>query len=135
MKGYLLDTNIIVFLFRDKYEIDKKIAFYGQRNCFISEITLAELKLGAEKSSQSVHNHFLIEQLTSIIQVIPITQSLDIFAKEKIRLEKQGTPMHDNFDVLIAATALCHDFTLVTNNIKHFTFFQGLNIEDWVTTA
>jgi tRNA(fMet)-specific endonuclease VapC len=133
MKRYLLDTNIIVFLFRNKHEIDKKIASCGQRNCFISEITLAELKLGAEKSSQPVHNHFLIEQLITIIQVIPITKSLDIFAKEKIRLEKRGTPMHDNFDVLIAATALYHDFTLVTNNTKHFILFQDLIMEDWVT--
>jgi tRNA(fMet)-specific endonuclease VapC len=132
MKRYLLDTNIIVFLFRNKHEMDKKIALHGQKNCFISEITLAELKLGAEKSTQPLHNHFLIEQLIKVIQVIPITQSLDIFAKEKIRLEKKGTPMHDNFDVLIAATALYHDFTLITNNTKHFTLFQGLDIEDWV---
>lgn len=27
MKRYLLDTNIIVFLFRNKHDIDKKIAF------------------------------------------------------------------------------------------------------------
>ncbi len=40
--------------------------------------------------------------------------------------------MHDNFDVLIAATAITHHFTLVTNNTKHFTLFEGLTIEDWV---
>ena len=39
--------------------------------------------------------------------------------------------MHDNFDVLIAATAITHEFTLVTNNSKHFVRFEGLMMEDW----
>jgi tRNA(fMet)-specific endonuclease VapC len=131
MKQYLLDTNIIVFLFRNKHDINNKIASVGQYNCFVSEITLAELKMGAEKSTKPAHNHYLIEQLTQVIQVVSISGVLDVFAKEKIRLEKQGTPMHDNFDVLIAATALALNFTLVTNNTKHFVLFEHLIIEDW----
>jgi predicted nucleic acid-binding protein len=39
--------------------------------------------------------------------------------------------MHDNFDVLIAATAIAHSFILVTNNTKHFILFDGITIEDW----
>lgn len=45
MKKYLLDTNICIFLLRGKYYIDEKIdAVGGLENCFISEITVAELK-------------------------------------------------------------------------------------------
>ena len=131
MKQFLLDTNIIVFLFRNKHDIDKKINIIGENNCCISEITLAELKIGAEKSTQIAHNHQLIAQLTKVIQVIPISGAIEVFAKEKIRLEKQGTPMHDNFDLLIAATALAYNFILVTNNTKHFSHFSDLILEDW----
>ena len=131
MKQFLLDSNIIVFLFRNKHDIDKKIAAVGETNCFISEITLAELKIGAEKSTQTIHNQQLIAKLISVIQVIPISRAIDVFAKEKIRLEKQGTPMHDNFDLLIAATALTYNFILVTNNTKHFSHFSDLILEDW----
>jgi tRNA(fMet)-specific endonuclease VapC len=48
-----------------------------------------------------------------------------------VRLEKAGTPMHDNFDVLIAATAIHYHLVIVTNNVKHFVLFAGVMIEDW----
>lgn len=45
---YLLDTNICIFLLRGEYNVDKKIDSVGLENCYISEITIAELKYGAE---------------------------------------------------------------------------------------
>ncbi len=42
---YLLDTNMVIFLFKGRYQINQKIKQVGLENCFISEITLAELKL------------------------------------------------------------------------------------------
>lgn len=48
MGQYLLDTNICVFLLRGQYDVDKKIDEVGLENCHISEITMAELKYGAE---------------------------------------------------------------------------------------
>ena len=50
MKQYLLDTNICVFLLRGQYDIDKKLDKVGLARCYISEITEAELKYGAEKA-------------------------------------------------------------------------------------
>jgi tRNA(fMet)-specific endonuclease VapC len=132
MSQYLLDTNIIIFLFKSKHRIHEKIAFVGLENCFISEITLAELKIGAEKSHNPLHNHRLVDTFADTVTVLPISNVLDIFASETIRLEKAGTPIHDYFDILIAATALLHNLTMVTNNVKHFHFFKTLNIEDWV---
>ncbi|WP_288909981.1 PIN domain-containing protein [uncultured Bacteroides sp.] len=53
MKKYLLDTNICIFLLRGKYDVDKKIDQVGLENCCISEITVAELKYGAELGSKA----------------------------------------------------------------------------------
>lgn len=47
-KKYLLDTNICIHLLRGKYNVDSKIDSVGLGNCYISEITVAELKYGAE---------------------------------------------------------------------------------------
>ena len=50
---YLLDTDISVFYLRGKYNINQKLKeVIGYDNCFISEITLAELKYGAELSER-----------------------------------------------------------------------------------
>lgn len=133
MKKYLIDTNIVIFLFKSKYRIHEKMAFVGLENCYISEITLAELKIGAEKSTHPIQAHAAVNVFAETVNVLPLSGVLDIFATEKVRLERVGTPMHDNFDVLLAATALYYDLIMVTNNVKHFTIFPGLPVEDWTT--
>jgi tRNA(fMet)-specific endonuclease VapC len=131
MNKYLLDTNIVIFLLRNKYRMADKLTFIGLSNCFISEITLAELKVGAEKSNDPVHARMLVDTFEKTITVLPISNVLNLFATEKVRLEKAGTPMHDNFDVLIAATAIYYKLVIVTNNVKYFVLFSGVIIEDW----
>ena len=52
MSQYLLDTNICVFYLRGKFDVDQRMDQVGWENCFISEITMLELKMGAELSKQ-----------------------------------------------------------------------------------
>ena len=47
---YLLDTNTCVFFLRGKLNLDDIIRDRGRENCFISEITILELRFGAENS-------------------------------------------------------------------------------------
>ena len=42
-KKYLLDTSIIAFLFRKAYNIGNKLRELESDQCFVSEITIAEL--------------------------------------------------------------------------------------------
>lgn len=50
MNGYLLDTNICIFYLKGRYDLETKVEKAGWENCFISEITVAELKFGAASS-------------------------------------------------------------------------------------
>ena len=43
-----------------------------------------------------------------------------------------GTPIEDNFDLLIGCTAILHDMILVTENIKDFKGLKGIQIENWI---
>ncbi|MFC5284307.1 PIN domain-containing protein [Pedobacter alpinus] len=52
MKKYLLDTNICAYFLNGKFNLGERIENIGIENCFISEITVAELKYGVEKSAQ-----------------------------------------------------------------------------------
>ena len=97
---------------------------------FISEITLAELKFGVENSLNRNKNKQVLEDFLSGVQLLPIYDSLDIFAKEKARLRKRGTPV-DDFDLLIGASAVANDLILVTHNVKHFDRIKGITIENW----
>ena len=86
---YLIDTNICVHFFRGRFNIAEKLEHVGPENCAISEITLAELVFGAENSANPAKNHKLIEQLTSILTVLPIYDSIKIYGKEEVRLRKK----------------------------------------------
>jgi len=85
-----------------------------------SEITLAELKFGAENSDRQEKNKAVLEGSLSGVQIIPIFHSIDLYAKEKARLRKAGTPI-DDFDLLIGVTSVTQNLIMVTNNTSHFT--------------
>lgn len=63
MTGYLLDTNICIYFIKGLYELNKKITKAWIENCYISEITIAELKFGIEnsKSTHKANNKKVIE--------------------------------------------------------------------------
>lgn len=134
MTKYLLDTNICIFFLKGLFELDEKIKEVGLENCFISEVTIAELKFGAEKSQKVERNRLVVSTFISQMNILPIFNSLDFYAQEKNRLQRQGTPI-DEFDLLIGATALANDLVLVTNNTKHFKRLTDIQIEDWTQKA
>ena len=131
MKRYLLDTNICVFFLRGKYGMDQKIRFVGFENCYISEISLAELKYGAECSENVSKNMKLLDDFMEEIFVVPIFSALDLFASEKARLRRAGT-MIDNFDLLIGCSSIVNNMILVTDNVKHFNRIHSIQIENWI---
>lgn len=131
MSGYLLDTCIVVFLFRDKYDVASKLDEVGLRNCYISEITIAELQAGVEKSSNKQFNQFLLDRFIQMVNVIPFSSVIKRYAKEKVATDRQGTPVAD-FDLLIACSALENDLIMVTENVKHFSPVPGITIENWI---
>lgn len=133
MKKYLLDTNIGIFYLKGLFQLADKIEQVGLSNCLISEITLTELKFGAENSHQIEHNRLVVQELQNKIQIVPIIGALDLYAKEKTRLRKAGTPL-DDFDLLIGTTAIANDLIMVTHDTNHFKRLQGIRLEDWTKT-
>lgn len=126
----LLDTNICIYFFRGKFEIDQKIESVGIQNCFISEITLAELVYGAESSRNPAKNHKLIDRLISQIGVVSIFDAIAEYGKQKARLRKGGILISD-FDLLIGCTAIANDFTVVTQNTREFQRLDDIKLLNW----
>lgn len=130
---YLLDTNVLVAMFRGQYGIRQAILKAGFENCAISEITLAELLTGAYRGGFDRHAHE-IAFLRDHFEIVPISAALDVYARLRADLEGNGTPL-DSFDLLIAATALGNKLILVTHNTRHFSRIPGLKIRDWETAG
>jgi tRNA(fMet)-specific endonuclease VapC len=72
LKKYLLDTNICIHFLGDEYSIKEKIDAAGLENCFVSEVTIAELKFGAENSQNKEKNRKTIDDFGRKFSIIPI---------------------------------------------------------------
>jgi tRNA(fMet)-specific endonuclease VapC len=129
--GYLLDTDTCVSRLRRKFAIDRRIDHVGKQSCFLSEITIAELRFGAERGNQREEQMFLIDSMYDEFTVLPITPAIRHYASEKVRLWSTGQKIED-LDLLIGATALRHGLILVTNNTKHFERMQSLQLDNWM---
>ena len=129
--AYLLDTNICVFFLRGKMDLDKTMREKGRENCYISEITVFELRFGAENSGDILKSHNAVNNFINGISIIPIYGCIKRYAKEKVRLRKMGKPMHDEFDLLIGVTSVDNRLTLVTDNTTDFQNIEGIQMENW----
>ena len=130
MKRYLLDTNILIYLMTGRFRMDEKITRVGISRCSISEITVAELKYGVMKSEHPKRNGALLSELIPKFGLVSIYPALDVYAREKARLSKQGQII-DEFDLLIASCAVADGMVLVTNNTRHMERVHGVVLENW----
>lgn len=136
MKRYLLDTNICIAILKKASNVAKVISQIKMSQCYISEVTVIELKVGAVLGkAKAPHGKYVDQHIDSFIgnlTVIPISTSIDFFAEEKVRLQLAGTPAHNNFDLLIGCTAVTNNLIMVTDNIKDFKNIKGIKIENWI---
>lgn len=116
MADYLLDTNVIILLFRDDRKAKQIVSMVAQLgDVSISAVTRAEIVAGMkpieEKTTLALLNSFITIPVDSVIA--------DQAGKLIFQQARQGLQLSFP-DALIAATALIETSTLVTTNVKHF---------------
>ena len=128
---YLIDTDTIIYCLKGNEVTKRKLELHLNDPIKISVITLMELYYGAYKSQKIENNLAKIKALETSLEVLPANQEIvEIFGMLKSKLEKTGKSM-DDFDLILASTALSHNLIIVTNNTKHFQRVEGLKIENW----
>jgi tRNA(fMet)-specific endonuclease VapC len=129
--SYLIDTNIIIYNIKGDSIVHDNLLKNENIPKSISVITYGELLFGAKKSKNYEKNLALVYRIKELFPIIDIDKAIiETFSELKANLQKAGLPI-DDFDLLIASTALTLNSTLVTNNEKHFNRIKGLKIENW----
>ena len=124
---YLLDTNIIVDLLRKKGSISQ---FILEKGAWLSIISQAELVYGSCKSANPNKSLEITRNLLSEmdIEILNLNEDIiDEYGRLKAKLEMKGERL-DDFDLLIAASAISEKLTLVTRNINHFERVKNLAV-------
>lgn len=132
MKQALLDSDTLSFYFKGNAAVIQKIDSYLIAYGFIhvSVITYYEILNGLLfKDARAQLQRF--QQFIQLNQVLPVNLAVaEVAAKIYADLRKNNQMIGHN-DVLIGATALENDLTLVTNNTNHFSRIPGLSLDNW----
>lgn len=94
-----------------------------------------ELKYGAELLFQrdGIDQRDQLNEMLNSVDILPIDNAIDMAASEKARLRLKGTPIDDDFDLLIGCTAVANGMTMVTGNTSDFKNLTGIKLENWIT--
>jgi tRNA(fMet)-specific endonuclease VapC len=133
---YLLDTDICIYTIKGSHQaIADRMSQLKVGDCAVSVITLHELVYGACKSQAIEKNLQLVHKMLRPLRKIMFDEACaEISARIRADLARQGTPV-GLMDLHIAATALVHNLTLVSNNMREFSRIAGLRIENWTLAA
>ena len=131
MLRYLLDTNIAIFVIRQRPPQALDVFNRHAGDTAVSVITLAELMHGAEKSSRRESNLAIVDDFCSRLDVLPYgPKAAQHSGAIRVALEAKGESIGVN-DLQIAAHARSEGLVVVTNNRREFDRMPGLLVEDW----
>ena len=126
--SYLVDTDWVAEYLKGREPAATTLPQLRREGLAISLITYGEIYEGIysgrdPEQQEDVFLHFLRR-----VQVLSLNRAiLRRFARIRGQLRSQGQLIGD-FDLLIAATALHHNFTLLTHNTRHFSRIPELKL-------
>jgi tRNA(fMet)-specific endonuclease VapC len=128
--NYLIDTDWVIDHLNEVESVTQRLHELAPEGLALSVVSLGELYEGVyysrdpEASGASLQR-FLNRELT----ILGIDEeTCKLFGRERGRLRTIGQRIGD-MDLMIAATALQYDLTLLSNNRRHFDRIDGLRIE------
>ena len=119
----LCDTNVIIEFYKNNTQITSNLRQIGFQNLAISDISVAELYYGAFNKDELRK----IKENLALLQQIPISRDISL---QFLNLMETYALSHKPSipDLLIAATALKHQLSIFTLNVKDFRFIPDLAI-------
>lgn len=139
--AWLLDTNVLSELRRPMPE-PRVVAFVADRpleSLYISAVTLAEIRFGielvAEPRRRAELNDWLVHKVRPMFEdrILPVTE--DVMFRWRLLVE-EGRKIGHTFsqpDLIIAATAIEHDLTVVTRDRSGYDKARVTVINPWET--
>lgn len=133
MPPSLLDTNILSAVMRNRPAViphaQAYLAAHGRFT--FSIITRYEILRGL-KAKGAATQLAAFEQLCAASDVVPLTDAVVVLAADIYADLHRRRELIGDADTLIAATALEHGLTVVTDNTVHFARVADLPLQNWL---
>ncbi|TCU20445.1 type II toxin-antitoxin system VapC family toxin [Rhizobium sullae] len=138
----LLDTNVLSEVTKPRPEARVLHWLDGldEDRAFISVVSIAEIRRGVALMANGRKRDALAEWLVRDLpqrferRVIPVDEPVALAWGDLMGLAKRSGRGLASMDGLIAATAMAHDLTLATRNIRDFDGLGIETIDPWAAT-
>jgi len=118
----IIDSSVLIDIDRGSQKYEK----IPDGRHAVSSATVMEISVGVNLGPGRG-----LDKIGEQLDIMPIDERVAEKAGEiTADLKKRGEKIDLN-DIYIAATALIHDETILTGNIKHFEKIKGLKVVDW----
>ena len=125
---YLVDTDWAIDYLRNVDVTVDQLEELAPSGIGISIISVGELYEGIFASRDQEKSETELRSFLDLVEVLFVDETVSrIFGRERRRLRAAGTLIPD-LDLLIGATAIRHNLTILTNNRRHFERLEGLRI-------
>jgi tRNA(fMet)-specific endonuclease VapC len=125
---HLLDTGWIVRHLRGTKAYTQTILNIGAPQLAVGIVSLAELYEGVSRAINPTAAEQSLLTFLADKTILPITSDVcRLFGEHRAHLRRRNRLIGD-MDLLIGATCLHHDLTLLTTNRRHFQRIPGLRI-------
>ncbi|MBN1613225.1 MAG: type II toxin-antitoxin system VapC family toxin [Deltaproteobacteria bacterium] len=130
--GLIFDTSEIITLERNRRKIEEIIQGREDESIGISVITVAELLHGVERANTETRKIKRQAFVEKIIEFFPLhdfdVTTARIYARIWATLAQKNLTVGAH-DLIIAATAISLNYTVVTSNLRDFGKIEGLKVE------
>lgn len=130
--GIILDSSEIIALERNRGIVENLVAGRENEPFGISVVTVGELLHGVERAdteARKIRRQAFVEKVIEMIPVFPFDVGVArIYARIWATLVKRGFTAGSH-DLIIAATAISLDYTVITANRRDFEKIEGLRLE------
>lgn len=128
--SFLVDTDWVIDHLNGIEPVTRRLRELESQGLAVSVVTIAEWWEGVLFSRDKERSETMLREFLRGVKVIGIDEEVcKQFGRLRGTLRSRGRLIGD-LDLLIAASCLRHDLTLLTNNRKHFQNVEGLRIED-----
>jgi len=132
--GYLIDTSIFIAWEREDLDTANVLQRAADVQVALSAITASELLHGvhrADSATRRGRREAFVEQVLANVPVLAVDLEVSrAHARIWADLQQRGATIGAH-DLLIAATAIRHDLTIATRNLREFARVESLRVEQW----
>ncbi|HEX4954699.1 MAG TPA: PIN domain-containing protein [Thermoanaerobaculia bacterium] len=129
--GILIDSSVFIAEERSGGDLESLVFAFESEPMGIAAITAAELLHGvlrADSTLRRSRREQFVEEVFVRFRVLAFDLEVArTYTRLWVEAQASGASIAPH-DLMIAATALCHNLRLLTHNVRHFNRFDGLQL-------